>query len=227
MCFRISVLCPPGTACPRNAKKPFGTVHAVLCAKNVIHEPFVVINADDYYGRTPYHTILSHLHTLKPEKEACMVCYRLKNTVSDHGHVTRGVCEINEAGKLCQLTETYKIQRFADGTIRDTHTDPNGVVLDHECLVSMNMFGYTPWFFNIAEKRFDRFLKSLPDDELKAEYVLPTLTDHMMRDEGLTVDVLTTDSEWFGVTYQADKPYVQQQLLSMHQSGFYPNTLFA
>ena len=211
---------------PAERKKPFGTVHAVLCAKDVIHEPFVVINADDYYGRAPYRTILSHLHTLQPEKEACMVCYRLKNTVSENGHVTRGVCETNQDGKLHKLTETYKIQQFPDGTIRDTHTNPDGIILNPECLVSMNMFGYTPWFFEIAEKRFHAFLKALPDNELKAEYVLPTLTDHMMHEEGLTVDVLTTDAEWFGVTYQQDKPYVQQQLLAMHQSGFYPKDLF-
>jgi len=155
-----------------------------------------------------------------------MVCYRLKNTVSEFGTVTRGVCETNAAGKLTKLTETYKIQRFPDGTICDTNIDPAGVVLDPESLVSMNLFGFTPWFFEIAEKRFDAFLKALPADELKAEYVLPTLTDHMMQSDGLTVDVLTTDASWFGVTYQEDKPFVQQQLLSMHRSGFYPKTLF-
>lgn len=211
---------------PPDRVKPFGTVHAVLCAKDVIHEPFAVINADDYYGREPYRHILKHIHILKLEKEACMVCYRLKNTVSEHGHVTRGVCQTSASGKLKQLTETYKIQRFADGTIRDTHTDSGGVVLDPESLVSMNLFGFTPWFFDIAEKRFEAFLKGLRPDELRAEYVLPTLTDDMMRDEGLTVDVLTTNAVWFGVTYQEDKPYVQQQLLHMHRQGYYPNSLF-
>ena len=217
---------PDWYAIPQGRIKPFGTVHAVLCAKDVIYEPFAVINADDYYGRGPYEKIITHLDTLKPEQEACMVCYRLKNTVSEYGSVTRGVCETSADRKLCKLTETYKIQRFADGTIRDTNADPAGVILDPECLVSMNLFGFTPWFFKIAEKRFQAFLKCLPSDEIKAEYVLPTLIDHMMYSEGLTVDVLTTDASWFGVTYQADKPYVQQQLLAMHQSGFYPEQLF-
>lgn len=211
---------------PAERKKPFGTVHAVLCARDVLREPFAVINADDYYGRDPYKRILGHLHTLKPEKEACMVCYRLKNTVSEFGTVTRGVCQTNARGKLSKLTETYKIQRFPDGTIRDTHTDPIGVALDPESLVSMNLFGFTPWFLEIAQKRFEAFLQELKADEARAEYVLPTLADDMMRGDGLTVDVLTTNAEWFGITYQEDKPYVQRQLLSMHRQGLYPDILF-
>jgi hypothetical protein len=211
---------------PAKRTRPFGTVHAVLCAKDVIHEPFVVINADDYYGREPYRDILSHIHALKPEKEACMVCYRLKNTVSEYGYVTRGVCRTDDKGKLAHLTETYKIQKFPDGSIRDTNTDPKGIVLDPDSLVSMNLFGFTPWLLEAAEKRFDAFLKGLQPDELHAEYVLPTLADHMMQHDGLTVDVLTTHTAWFGITYQADKPFVQRQLKKMHLSGFYPETLF-
>ena len=142
---------PSWYAVPAGRTRPFGTVHAVLCARDVIHEPFAVINADDYYGRDPYRTVLSHLHSLKPEKEACMVCYRLKNTVSKYGAVTRGICQANKAGKLTKLTETYKIQCFADGTIRDTCADPYGIVLDADSLVSMNLFGYSPWFLEVAE----------------------------------------------------------------------------
>ena len=224
--FQDYSMLPAWYTVPTDRQKPFGTVHAVLCAKDLIHEPFAVINADDYYGRDPYETMLKHLHTLKPEKEACMVCYRLKNTVSEYGHVTRGVCQTDANGKLTKLTETYKIQRFADGTIRDTNVDPKGVVLDPDCLVSMNLFGYTPWFLEVAQKRFEAFLKGLSPDELKAEYVLPTLTDEMMHGDGLTVDVLSTDASWFGVTYQEDKPYVQQKLREMHAQGIYPKTLF-
>ncbi|MFH1513528.1 MAG: sugar phosphate nucleotidyltransferase [Bacillota bacterium] len=224
--FQDFGMLPKWYAVPEGRVRPFGTVHAVLCARDVIHEPFAVINADDYYGRDPYRSILNHMRTLKPEQEACMVCYRLKNTVSEYGNVTRGVCQTDGRDKLCKLTETYQIRRFPDGTIRDTNTDPAGVRLDPDCLVSMNLFGYTPWFFRIAEKRFEAFLKGLRRDEQRAEYALPTLTDQMMRDEGLTVDVLTTNAAWFGVTYQEDKPFVQQQLKAMHDSGFYPKTLF-
>ena len=211
---------------PQGRVKPFGTVHAVLCAKDVIHEPFAVINADDYYGRDPYRLAGTHLDTLSAKGHACMVGYYLKNTVSENGHVTRGVCATDAQGKLTGVTETYKIAPFPDGTIRDTHQDPAGVVLDPNSLVSMNLFGFTPWMFEVAEKRFEAFLKALPADELKAEYVLPVLIDQMMKDEGLSVDVLSTDATWFGVTYQEDKPFVQAQLLAMHQKGLYPDQLF-
>ncbi len=211
---------------PKERTKPFGTVHAVLCAKDIIHEPFAVINADDYYGREPYGSIFTHLQTLSPQQEACMVCYRLKNTVSDNGTVTRGVCETDDKGKLASITETYKIQCFPDGSIRDTQSDPDGVVLDPDSLVSMNLFGFTPWFLDVAEERFHAFLRGLKPDELRAEYVLPTLADEMMHKDGLTIDVLTTQASWFGVTYKEDKPVVQQKLKELHQKGFYPDTLF-
>ncbi|MBN1777950.1 MAG: hypothetical protein JW811_07490 [Clostridiales bacterium] len=217
---------PSWYAVPEERTRPLGTVHAVLCAKDVLNEPFIVVNADDYYGREPYRDILHHIHALKPEKEACMVCYRLKNTVSEYGYVTRGVCQADDRGKLTRLTETYKIQKFPDGSIRDTNTDPGGVALDPESLVSMNLFGFTPWFLEIAEKRLNAFLKGLPPDELQKEYVLSTLTDRMMQSDGLTVDVLTTHAKWFGITYQEDKPFVQRQLKAMHKSGVYPDRLF-
>ena len=206
--------------------KPFGTVHAILCAKDVINEPFAVINADDYYGRAPYGIVGERIMTLKPEKEACMAGYYLKNTVSDNGHVTRGVCATTPEGKLTSVTETYKIMPFPDGTIRDTFADPAGVVLNPDSLVSMNLFGFTPWIFDVAQKRFDKWLQTLAADELKAEYVLPVMIDQLMHDDGLSVDVLPTDATWFGVTYQEDKPFVQEQLRKMHAAGVYPEKLF-
>ena len=211
---------------PSERVKPFGTVHAVLCAKDVIHEPFAVINADDYYGRAPYKLVGDRIAALADKHEACMVGYYLKNTVSDNGHVTRGVCQTTPDGKLTGVTETYKIQPFPDGTIRDTNVDANGVVLDPDSLVSMNLFGFTPWIFEIAQKRFDDFLKALKPEDIKAEYVLPVLIDQMMHGEGLSVDVLPTDAVWFGVTYKEDKPFVQAQLSKMHAEGVYPEKLF-
>lgn len=211
---------------PAGRVKPFGTVHAMLCAKDTIHEPFAVINADDYYGRAPYALISKRIGSLKPEREACMVGYYLKNTVSENGHVTRGVCETSAEGKLKSVTETYKIQPFPDGTIRDTNADPSGVILNPNSLVSMNLFGFTPWIFDAAQKHFDQFLRGLKPDEMKAEYVLPVLVDQLMHEEGLSVDVLSTDAVWFGVTYKEDKPYVQTQLKKMHDQGVYPEKLF-
>jgi hypothetical protein len=217
---------PAGYRMPPARTKPFGTVHAMLCAKDAIHEPFAVINADDYYGREPYAIIGKRIETLGPERDACMVGYYLKNTVSDNGHVTRGVCKTTADGKLKSVTETYKIKPFPDGTIRDTNADPEGVVLDPNSLVSMNLFGFTPWIFTVAQKCFENFLASLSAEELKAEYVLPVMVDELMRKEGFTVDVLSTDAVWFGVTYKEDKPFVQEQLLRMHEAGVYPQTLF-
>ncbi|NLV59151.1 MAG: hypothetical protein GXY67_10310 [Clostridiales bacterium] len=217
---------PEGYSVPLERTKPLGTVQAVLTARDLIHEPFAVINADDYYGKTAFKTLISRLNTLQPEGEACMAGYYLKNTVSEHGHVTRGVCSVDEKGKLTAVTETYKIKPFPDGTIRDTEKDPAGVILDPNSLVSMNFFGFTPWLFTMAMERFKSFLASLAPTELKAEYVLPVLVDQLMHSEGLKVDVLPTDSTWFGVTYQEDKPYVQTELLRMHQRGDYPERLF-
>ena len=211
---------------PEGRVKPFGTVHAMLCAKDAIHEPFAVINADDYYGRTPYALISERIANLKPEREACMVGYYLKNTVSENGHVTRGVCDTSAEGKLKSVTETYKIQPFPDGTIRDTNADPNGVILNPNSLVSMNLFGFTPWIFKTAQEHFDAFLRGLKPDEMKAEYVLPVLVDQLMHEEGLSVDVLPTDAVWFGVTYKEDKPFVQEQLRKMHEQGVYPEKMF-
>ena len=216
----------PAGIVPAERTKPLGTVHAILSAKDLVKEPFAVLNADDYYGTTAFKTMADHLDKLRPEQNGCMVGYYLKNTVSEHGHVTRGVCGVNAEGCLESVTETYKIQPFPDGTIRDTEKDPNGVILDPECLVSMNFFGFTPWLFVKAQERFDKFLKSLSPTELKAEYVLPVLVDQLMHEDGMKVDVLSTDAVWFGVTYQEDKPYVQAELKKMHENGTYPEKLF-
>ena len=217
---------PAGYQVPAERTKPFGTVHAVLCAMPVIHGPFAVINADDYYGPAAFPLMLRQLSQLKAEKHGCMVAYQLKNTVSENGSVTRGVCTVREDGTLAKLTETYKIMQFPDGSIRDTATDPDGVMLNPDSLVSMNFFGFTPWLLAQGEAYFARFLQGLAPDELKKEYVLPVLVDDLMREQSMRLDVTVTDSVWFGVTYQQDKPYVQAELKAMHDKGIYPDTLF-
>ena len=217
---------PEGCSVPAERTKPLGTVQALLSTRKLINEPFAVINADDYYGPSAYVSMAKKLDELRDECHACMVGYYLKNTVSDHGHVTRGVCGVSSSGTLTSVTETYKIQPFPDGTIRDTEKDPNGVILDPECLVSMNFFGFTPWLFDKAMSRFKTFLNQIPEGNLKAEYVLPTLVDELMHEEGLQVDVLSTDSVWFGVTYHEDKAYVQEELRKLHADGTYPEFLF-
>jgi len=217
---------PDGFVPPEDRKKPYGTVHAVTCAKNLIHEPFAVINADDYYGKDAFRAMADSLHRMAgQENKASMVAYYLKNTVSKNGHVTRGVCSTDEDGNLVKVVETYSILPFPDGTIRDIHTDPNGVILDPDALVSMNLWGFTPSFFTAAEKYLSDFLKDESGDPLKKECLLPAFVDQQMHTAGLKVEVLSTKAVWFGVTYKEDKEYVAAELKKLHDEGAYPPAL--
>ena len=211
---------------PADRVKPYGTVHAVMCARSVINEPFAVINADDYYGRDAFKAMADALHRLQEEKnKAYMVAYYLKNTVSKHGHVTRGVCTTDNTGHLVKVTETFSILPFPDGTIRDIHDNPDGVILDPDALVSMNLWGFDPSFFDYGIKYLSDFLKDDSGDPLKKECLLPALVDTLMHTNGLKVEVLSTDAVWFGVTYKEDKDYVAAELQKLHDNGTYPAVL--
>ena len=205
---------------PADRVKPFGTVHAVLCAKNAVKEPFAIINADDYYGSEAFSVIYDELQKLS-DSEGTMVAYRLKNTVSKNGAVTRGVCSVSD-GKLTDVTETYKITVDDDGVIKDAEAG----ILDPEALVSMNLWGFVPAVFDMAEQSFDEFLRAIPEGEIKAEYALPTMVDAFIKNGKMSVSVLSTDSVWFGVTYKEDKEFVAGELLKMHEEGKYPEKLF-
>lgn len=214
---------PGGFIPPEGRVKPYGTVHAVLAAKEVIAEPFAVINADDYYGKDAFVTMADSLRRMQgKDNTASMVAYCLKNTVSENGAVTRGVCEKDEQGNLTKVAETYGIRPFPDGTIRDVHGDETGAILDPDALVSMNFWGLTPWFFRAAERDLIAFLQDESRDPLKKECVLPVEIDHLMHTDGLTVEVLQTKAMWFGVTYLADKEYVSGELRKLHAQGAYP-----
>ena len=217
---------PGGFVPPADRSKPYGTVHAVMCAKDVIHEPFAVINADDYYGREAFRAMADALHRLQHEEnKAYMVAYYLKNTISKHGHVTRGVCTTDETGHLVKVVETFSIIPFPDGTIRDIHDNPDGVILDPDALVSMNMWGFHPSLFESGMQYLSDFLKDESGDPLKKECLLPSLVDTLMHTAGLKVEVLSTDSVWFGVTYKEDKEYVSGELQKLHDAGVYPAAL--
>ena len=217
---------PDGFIPPADRTKPYGTVHAVMCAKDVIHEPFAVINADDYYGRDAFKAMAEALHRLQHEEnKAYMVAYYLKNTVSKHGHVTRGVCTTDDTGHLVKVTETFSILPFPDGTIRDIHDNPDGVILDPDALVSMNLWGFSPAFFEDGIQYLSDFLKDSSGDPLKKECLLPALVDTLMHTKGLKVEVLSTDAVWFGVTYKEDKEYVASELKKLHDNGSYPPVL--
>lgn len=208
---------------PQDRIKPFGTVHAVLCAEKYINEPFAVVNADDYYGVDGFESMYNQLQHMK-DGEAAMVGYYLKNTVSENGTVTRGVCSCS-GNRLSKVTETFKIQPFPDGTIRDTASDPHGVLLDPNALVSMNFWGFVPGIFKQMNQYFDAFLLDLAPEEIKAECLLPVMVDDLMSKNLLSVYVLSTEATWFGITYPQDKPYVQQELKKLHDRGIYPALL--
>ena len=202
-----------------------GTVHAVLCAKEFIKTPFAVINADDYYGRSAFEVIAPQLDDLQAAEDAAMVAYRLKNTVSEFGTVTRGVCGSRD-GYLSSVTETYKIKLFPDGTIRDTSESEEGPVLSPDSLVSMNLWGFSPKMLDVMERYFESFLEKLPEGDNKSECLLPTMVGDMIAEDRLNVKVLSSGDRWFGLTYKEDTPGVVAALSALHENGTYPPTLW-
>ena len=211
---------------PPERTKPFGTVHAALCARDAVDEPFAVINADDYYGVSAFKTIFDELVTLPPQGKGTMVGYLLKNTVSEYGTVSRGVCQA-EGENLRKVTERLKIRLFPDGRIADTADPDHEVELDPESIVSMNFWGFTPWIFGEMASYFEEFLRGLAPDAIKAECLLPVLVDRLITDGKMEVSVLHSDAVWFGVTYQEDRPIVAAALKALHEKGDYPATLKA
>lgn len=210
---------------PPERVKPFGTVHAVLCAKDVIDSPFAVMNADDYYGRTALEEISAELSRLEDAAHATMVGYQLQNTVSPYGTVTRGVCIVKD-GLLQKVNETYKIKVCDDGTIRDTSEREDGPILAPETPVSMNLWGWHPAILDVMEDYFRAFLRSLAPDNIKGECLLPIMMDDLTRKGEIETTVLSTPDHWFGITYQEDKPGVMASLRALHESGVYPETLW-
>ncbi len=211
---------PSFYAFPAGRTKPFGTVHAVLSAAPYIDRPFAVINADDYYGKDAFAKIYEGLHKLPESGAANMVGYRLKNTVSRYGSVTRGVCT-EENGLLKSVEETYEIAPYSDGSIHSG----DDKLLDPEALVSMNFWGFMPSILPRMREYFESFLRSLPADEIKKECLLPTMVDDLIQSGELEVSVLSTDAQWFGVTYRDDREKAMLSLQKLHREGAYPKTL--
>ena len=209
---------------PEGRTKPFGTVHAVLCARDCVKEPFAVINADDYYGVDSFQKMHDFLVANADPSKAAMVGYRLKNTVSIHGAVTRGVCKV-ENGRMVDVDEVAKIRLYEDGRIADTSAGEPGRDLDPNALVSMNFWGFQPAIFDQMQRYFEDFLKAADPADIKAECLLPVMVDHLLKSGEITVDMLETEAVWFGVTYKEDRPLVQKALLELHARGVYPEKL--
>lgn len=218
---------PEGFTKPADRTKPWGTGQAVLAAKKVLDEPFIVINADDYYGKEAYVKVHDYLIQEQPKDgriHICMAGFRLGNTLSDNGSVTRGICNI-ENGQLTGVDETHDIFKTADGA-EARNADGSVRKLDVKDLVSMNMWGLTPDFMEILEKGFVEFLSSLDPDDIKKEYLLPILVDQLIKNGSASVDVLETKDTWFGVTYQEDKEAVMEAFKNLTDAGVYPQGLY-
>ena len=207
-------------------KKPWGTGQAILCCKDVVDEPFLVINADDYYGKEAYREAYAYLTGRKDDNayEACMVGFVLKNTLSDNGGVTRGVCKVDEHRMLSEIIETSNIVKTAEGAA--VQTEDGAVPIDVESEVSMNMWGLSPAFFDVLEKGFDVFLEKLDPENLKGEYLLPTIIGDLLKEGKMRVEVRKSHDEWFGVTYKEDKPDVVAAIQKLITDGVYPEKLF-
>ena len=217
---------PAGFEKPADRTKPWGTGQAVLAAKAVLDEPFMVINADDYYGKEAYVKVHEYLVQEQPDDgvlHICMAGFRLGNTLSDNGSVTRGVCHI-ENGALVGVTETHNIFKTAEGA--EAREDDKVEKLDVKSLVSMNMWGLTPAFMDTLEEGFVDFLQNVEEGDIKKEYLLPEMIDRLIKDGKAKVDVLETKDTWFGVTYQEDKAAVTEAFAKLVKDGVYPENLY-
>ena len=216
---------PAWYAMPEGRQKPYGTVPAVLSAREQVRGRFAVVNADDYYGPGAYREMYDALQALDETGEACMVAYKLKNTVSDFGTVTRGVCAV-ENGQMTDVEETFKIGRAPDGSIRSFYTDEAGTLLDPESPVSMNFWGFTPWALEEMEQYFHDFLRSDEGKGRKGECLLPTMVGDMIQARKLSVTARTTGEIWFGMTYKEDRATTAAELHRLTAEGVYPEILF-
>lgn len=207
---------------PADRVKPYGTVHALLCAREAVDGPFCVINADDYYGVGAYQTLYEALKQLPERGRGAMVGYHLKNTASLYGTVCRGVCQ-TEGARLRSIQEITQIQLYEDGTLRDLTGDRE---LPADTVVSMNFWGFTPAIFDRAQHYFEEFLRSSAGTELKSECLLPVMVGDLLSGGELEVEVLSSADRWFGMTYRQDRERVAEELRQLHRSGVYPQRLW-
>ena len=218
---------PEGFTKPADRTKPWGTGHAVLCCKELVKEPFAVINADDYYGKEGFKRIYEYLSSgSNAEGDYCMAGFILGNTLSENGAVTRGVCQIGEDGKLSEITETSGIISMGDYAAAKDSAGAE-IRIDLDCAVSMNMWGFRPDLFDKLQAGFQEFLAALPENEIKKEYLLPEFVGNLVRKGMASVQVLKTSDHWFGVTYKEDKEKVVRSVRTLVDQGVYPTRLFS
>lgn len=219
---------PEGYVCPSERERPWGTNHAVMAARHAVAEPFAVINSDDFYGRQAFRELARFLQDIKPDKKGryAMVAFKVGNTTSDNGEVSRGVCTVDASGHLTNVVERGHIS--VDGAGKVQYVDEKGESheLESSTPVSMNFWGFTPDYFKYSVGEFRRFLDKYIA-EPKREFYIPSVVDKFIKDGLAEVTVLTTDSQWFGVTYADDRAEVESRLAALHQAGQYPDDMFA
>lgn len=223
--FQELNLLPSGCVVPKERSKPWGTAHATLMAEEVIEEPFAVINADDYYGVSAFHLMGDYLSKRSEDDKAyAMVGFTLRDTLSEHGQVARGICECDERGKLLRVVERTKIEKEGRGA-RYVDEDGSKHSLTGDEVVSMNFWGFTPSVFCHLHEQFEVFLEEHHDD-LKAEFFIPTAVDRLISGALATVEVLPSRSRWFGITYREDKPLLVNGIRELIRQGEYPEKLW-
>lgn len=219
---------PKGFEVPAGRVKPWGTAHAVMSCRNAVDRPFAVINADDFYSRHSFQVLCDYLQdvdVLAEPYQFCMVGFKIENTLTEHGHVARGVCTIGENGCLKEIHERTRIQKFGNAA-KYTEDGETWRDIPYGSLVSMNTWGFTPSIFKELDERFPSFLLSNTENILKAEFFIPTVVDNLISEGKASVRVLPCRERWYGVTYQEDKPVVRQALRDMILSGIYPENLW-
>lgn len=230
--YAFQELCdlPAGYTVPEGRTKPWGTSHAVLAARNCIDAPFAVINADDYYGPEAFQQIYQYL-TEHPETnegyEYAMVGYMLRNTLTENGYVSRGVCQTDELGYLTKVTERTHIEKEGEGARFTEDGGATWMSLPGDTVVSMNLWGFTPSFVEEAQRRFAAFLdRTKVENPLKGEYFLPSVVSELIEEKLGRVKVLRSQDKWYGVTYKEDKPVVVDAIQKMTRAGVYPDRLW-
>ena len=217
---------PEGLAVPEGRVKPWGTNHAVMMAADAVHEPFAVINADDFYGAEAYKTIGDYLAQLGESRNSyCMVAYDLNKTLSENGTVSRGVCGVDPKGDLTSMVERTQIERMPDGRIV-FHDNGADEPLSEDTPVSMNLFGFTPDFFTYSKEYFKVWFEANKDN-IKSEFYIPTMVNKLIGDGTATLRVLRSAAQWHGVTYKEDKPALMAAIEKMIAEGKYPRNLWA
>ncbi len=221
--FQELDMLPGGYALPSMRKKPWGTAHAILAAEEAVTTPFAAINADDFYGFEAFDEMQKFLSAEAKGTDYSMIGYKLKNTLSKHGTVSRGVCEKDENGFLVSVSELTKIQKVNDHIVYYDNDEPHR--LNEDAVVSMNMWGFTPEIFRQIKERFTAFLDKNINNP-RAEYYISELTDHLIRDYEARVKVIDCDASWFGITYREDRDFARSSIMEKIRSGSYPQRLW-